>query len=105
MNISKADSDKIRRLVQEGKRIAQISSEDFPDLDYWDVYFEALGGGERSAQGIKKMITNRVNTLVECQDKKDRAIIANDLQGLVWHLYRDHKTNTEKLQKIRKALE
>ena len=38
MEITKADSQKMRRLAQEGKQISKIVAEDFPKLDYWDVY-------------------------------------------------------------------
>jgi hypothetical protein len=36
--------------------------------------------------------------------KSERTAIAEELHGLVWHLYENHKTNREKLSKIRAAL-
>lgn len=104
MAIAKADSTKMQRLAKEGKPISKIMSDDFPHLDYSDVYFEVYGAGERSSQGIKRMITTRLEALTESTNKSDRRAIAEELQGLVWHLYDNHKTNQQKLSKIRAAL-
>lgn len=104
MAIGKADSKKMQRLAQEGKTIAKIVTEDFPDLDYWEVYFEVYGAGEKSSLGVKRTITNRLNELVDAS-KAERKEIVEELHGLVWHLYNSHKTNTAKLAKIRAALD
>jgi hypothetical protein len=104
MAISKADSKKMQRLAQEGKTIAKIVTEDFPSLDYWEVYFEVYGAGEKSSLGVKRTITNRLNELVDAA-KTERKEIVEELHGLVWHLYNSHKTNTAKLAKIRAALD
>lgn len=104
MAISKADADKMRRLVQEGKQISKIVSDDFPDLDYWDVLFEVYAQGVRSSRGIKSMITTRLNAMAANKIGAERAAIANELHGLIWDLYNNHKTNHEKLSKIRKVL-
>ena len=103
MAISRKDARKMQRLAQEGKQISKIVQEDFPTLDYWDVYIEIYGSGERSSRGIKKMITIRLNSLVNAT-KNDRRGIVKELQELVWHLYGKHKKNHEKLDKIRKVL-
>lgn len=104
MAISKSDAEKMRRLAQEGKQISKIVSEDFPQLDYWEVYFEVYSVGERSSRGIKRMITNRLNAMAANKSKSERTGIAEELHGLVWHLYENHKTNREKLSRIREAL-
>ena len=104
MAILKADADKMRRLAHEGNQISRIVAEDFPQLDYWEVYFEVYSVGERSSRGIKRMITTRLNTMAKSKSKSERAVIAEELQGLVWHLYDNHKNNREKLSKIRAAL-
>ena len=104
MAISKADSERMIRLAKEGKQISKIVSEDFPSLDYFDVYIEVYGKGERSAQGIKRMITTRISAIAESGAKTERRQIAEELQGLVWHLYRNHKNNQDKLAKIRAVL-
>ena len=104
MSINRTDAEKMRRLAQEGKKISNVVSEDFPELDYWDVYIEVYGSGERSSLGIKRMITNRLNSLVASTSRIERGKIAKELQGLVWHLYNNHKTNTWKLAKIRETL-
>lgn len=104
MAITKTDSDRMIRLAKEGKQISKIVSEDFPNLDYIDVYFEVYGQGERSSQGIKRMITTRINFIAEAGTKAERRQIAEELQGLVWHLYRNHKNNQEKIGNIRSVL-
>lgn len=55
MAATKKDGDLMRKLAQEGKAISKIAEEDFQGLDYWDVYLEVYGTGERSSQGIKKI--------------------------------------------------
>jgi hypothetical protein len=104
MQISKADSKKMQRLAQEGKKISAIREEYFPNLSYWDVYVEVYGSGKRSALGVKRMITKRIDDVASSTSKKERLEIAFELHELVWHLYNDHKTNHVKLDKIRKAL-
>jgi hypothetical protein len=104
MSVSKADSQKMRRLAQEGKQISRIAEEDFPDLDYWDVYIEVYAAGERSSRGIKRMITTRIDAITYSRNRAERTAIAKELHDLVWHLYENHKINQAKLSKIRAAL-
>jgi hypothetical protein len=104
MTISRSDSEKMRRLAQEGKQISKIMSEDFPGMDYWEVYFEVYSVGERSSRGIKRMITTRLNAMAQSRSESERAAFAEELHELVWHLYRNHKTNRDKLSKIRAVL-
>ena len=104
MAIPKGDVAKMRRLAQEGKQISKIVTEDFPHLEYWEVYFEVYSAGERSSRGIKRMITTRLNAMAASTSKFERTAMARELHGLVWHLYENHKTNREKLSKIRAAL-
>ncbi len=103
MTIPKADSEKMRRLAKEGKQISKIWADDFPELEYLDVYWEVYGSGGRSSQGIKRMITERLNSLVGA-NKAERKIIVAEIDGLVWHLYSNHKQNQQKLEKIRNIL-
>lgn len=104
MAISKSDGDKMRRLAQEGKQISKIVAHDFPDLDYWDVYWEVYGSGERSSRGIKRMITTRLESLIDAGTKAERKATVSEIDDLVWHLYENHKLNQQKLEKIRKVL-
>jgi hypothetical protein len=103
MSISHSDSNKMKTLAQEGRQISKIM-EDFPGYSYWDIYFEVHGRGQRSALGVKRMIANRLNRLVDAT-KEERKTIVDEVDDLVWHLYNNHITNQRKLQKIRKALE
>lgn len=104
MPITKTECKKMQKLVQEGKQISRIRSEDFPQYEYWEIYCEVYSTGGQSAQGIKKMITTKLNSLVDAH-KPDRRVIVEELQGLVLSLYRNHKLNHTKLDKIRKALD
>ena len=104
MVIPKSDSKKMQRLAQEGKQISMIVNEDFPHLDYCDVYFEVYSVGERSSRGIKRMITIRLDAMAKSRSKSERNDMVKELHELVWHLYNNHKTNREKLSKIRAAL-
>lgn len=105
MAVSKADSKKIQELAKEGKQIKQIRTENFPHLSYLDVYLEVRGSDGRSAIGIKRMITGRINALAESRRGAERAELAEELNELVWSLYTNHKANHKKLAQIRKALE
>ncbi|MDQ3060951.1 MAG: hypothetical protein M3R45_15780 [Pseudomonadota bacterium] len=104
MAISKTESQKMQLLAQEGKKISKIVKEDFPSLTYWDVYFEIYGSGEKSSLGIKRTITNRINSVVNSTSKKERTEIAEEINNLVWHLYNNHKANQTKIAAIRGAL-
>lgn len=105
MDISKADSKKMQALASEGKQIKQIREHYFPHLSYGDVYIEVRGGGGRGALGVKRMITARIDAIVESKKIAERTEIAEELNELVWQLYKNHKTNHEKLSRIRKALD
>jgi hypothetical protein len=104
MAISKSDSNKMRELAQEGKPISKIVNDYFPELDYWEVYLQVQGQGGHSAVGVKRTITNRLNEMVTNPSKPEREAIAKELNDLIWTLYNDHKTNHDKLRKIRGAL-
>lgn len=104
MAISKADSEKMQKLAKEGKKISDIWKQYFPKLTYWDVFFEIYDAGGRSAMGVKRMITNRINAIAASTSKSERKELASELQELVWHLYNNHKSNHEKLTAIRQAI-
>lgn len=105
MAIAKSDSQKMQKLAKEGKKIADIWKQYFPKLSYWEVFFEIYDAGGRSALGVKRTITNRINAIVASTSKSDRQKLANELQELVWHLYNNHKSNHKTLSAIRKALD
>jgi len=103
MVIPKKDSDKMKNLVREGKQIAKIAREDFPEYDYWDIYSEVYGSGEQSARGVKTMISNRLNQLLSA-DTQTRQSIINEVNDLIWYLYDNYKGNQRKLERIRSVL-
>jgi len=93
----------MKNLAREGKQISKISVEDFPEYDYWDIYSEVYGAGEQSAQGVKWMITNRLNQLVAA-NARDRQDIIDELNELIWYLYQNYRSNQRKLDNIRQVL-
>jgi len=103
MTISKRDADTMKNLVREGKQITRIVEEDFRQYDYWDIYYKVYGSGEQSAQGVKWMITNRLNQLSSA-DAQTQQEIVEEISDLVWYLYENYKRSQRKLDSIRKAL-
>jgi len=103
MAIPKKDANRMKNLAREGKQISKISAEDFPEYDYWDVYSEVYGAGEQSAQGVKWMITNRLNQLVAA-NSRDKQDIIDELNELIWYLYENYRSNQKKLDNIRQIL-
>lgn len=103
MAVTKKDSAEMKRLAQEGKQISKIQKEDFKEYSYWDIYIEVYGSGERSSVGIKRMITGRLNKLIN-SPKSERRLIVKEIDELVWHLYENHKINQKKIDTIRKTL-
>ena len=99
-------TDAEKRIVQlaaEGWPITKIVEEEFPDWDYADVYWTVRGGGQRSARGIKKMISNRLEDLASASKSERKELIA-EIGELVTHLYGNHKNMSKKLAAIRKVL-
>lgn len=94
------DSAKIIQLAREGKQISRICDEDFPNYDYWDIYLEAYGAGERSSLGVKRMISNRLGK-IPAASRSEQEQIAEEINNLVWHLYNRYKENQQKLDDIR----
>lgn len=88
------------KLAREGKEITKIMKEDFPDYNYWDIYCEIYGAGERSVLGVKRMITNRLNKLTALPANEQQEII-EEIDNLVCHLYSRFKESQEKLDEIR----
>ena len=103
MAIPKRDAGTIKNLAKEGKQISKIVAEDFPEYDYWDVYSVVYAARGQSAQGIKWMITNRLNQLVGA-NAQDRQSIIDELNDLIWNLYENYKSNQRKLDSIRRTL-
>jgi hypothetical protein len=101
--VDKRDSDKMIQLAREGKQITKIFEEDFPNYDYWEVYWEVYGAGERSSLGAKRMISNRLNKLSSASKNEQKQII-DEIDDLVWHLYSRYKENQQKLDQIRSII-
>lgn len=99
------DSEKMIKLAREGKEISKIWENDFPQYDYWDVYCEVYGAGEKSSLGVKRMITNRLNKLTTTLTKAEQQAIIDEIDQLVWHLYSRYKEGQQKIDSIRAVVE
>lgn len=104
MSIPKKERESMKRLAQEGKRISKITEEDFPEYNYWDIYTVIYGSGGRGALGVKRMIANRLYSLMKVKGKKQQEVIIEEIDELVWHLYESLKANQQKLDGVRKIL-
>ena len=104
MAISKKDKLSIQSLAQEGKNISKIMDEDFPELDYWEIYEVVHDGGGKSALGVKRTIANRLNNLAKTRKKQERNEIIEEVEELIWHLYESVKSSHRKLDAIRKVI-
>lgn len=102
--MNKKDSEIMIRLAKEGKHISKISCEDFPEYDYWEIYMEVYGAGERSSVGVKRMITARLNKIAVADKKQDREMIIDEINELVFHLYSRYKSSQQKLDEIRAVI-
>ncbi len=105
MSIPKKDKDTIKKLAREGKQISKISSEDFPEYEYWDIYTVVNDSGGISAQGARAIITNRLNQMISTRRKSEREEIIEEIDDLVWHLYEGLKASQKKLNAIRNVLD
>jgi hypothetical protein len=102
--LNKKDADVMVRLAREGKHISKIWAEDFPEYDYWEVYTEVYGAGERSSVGVKRMITARLNKLSSANKQKDREELIEEINELIFHLYSRYKDSQQKLNEIRSII-
>ena len=102
--MDKRDSEKMVQLAREGKRISKIWEEDFPQYEYMDIYLEVYGAGERTAQGVKKSITHRLNKLSTLPPVEQEDVI-EEINGLVWHLYNRYKESQKRIDQIRSVIE
>lgn len=90
-------------LPREGKSIADIQQQDFPQYEYSEVYWTVKLGGEIGSRGAKYKITKRLNKLVSAPENK-REELVTEIKELVWYLYSRHKENQKKLDEIRKII-
>lgn len=110
MYMEQRDIDTIIRLSKEGKQISRIREEDYPELDYDEIYEIIYEAGERSAQGVKRIISNRINELNDMIAHKDSyqvdelQNIVSEINGWVNFLYERHRANQKKLDSIREVI-
>ncbi|MDP2855779.1 MAG: hypothetical protein Q8N90_01500 [bacterium] len=104
MSIPKKDVEQMKNLAKEGKQISKIVTQDFPQYSYWDIYSEVYGSGMQGAQGVKVMITKRLNQLVKA-NTSERQEIVEELNYLICDIYNRCRSNQSKLDNIRKILQ
>ena len=100
MAIKKRDLEKMNEALMNGTTIADIQR-NFPKYDYWEIYWEV---NDYSFLGKKRMITNRINRIVQSKVPKERREIASQTKELLDQLYSQLKTNSKKLIEIDRVL-
>ena len=96
--MSESIRDIARRMAREGKTVSQISEE--LGIDYGDAWGYVPG----SWQGTKKMITNRINKLINEKNRSVREQLAFEVQEYVDSLYYSGKNLSQMVDRIRKTL-
>ena len=104
MVILEKEKQEMVRLAREGKQIAKIWSENYPQYDYWEIYQVVYEGGESSARGMKSKITTRLNKLVDATTKAERQKLVDEVSQLVSELYENHRSNQKRIDEIRRVI-
>ncbi|MDD6794467.1 MAG: hypothetical protein PUE01_03490 [Clostridiaceae bacterium] len=102
--MDKRDSELIIKLAREGKPISKIFEEDFPEYNYWDIYFTVNDAGEKSSVGVKRMITNRLYKITSLP-KKEQENVIREIDELVCFIYDRYKESQQKLDDIRNIMD
>lgn len=89
----------IRQMAHEGKTIAQIGKD--LGVDYWEVWNHA----ERSWQGTKWVITNRLRLLEKESDQATRERLAEEVAGCVEYIYQRGRQMGRQIDSARKTLD
>lgn len=98
MELDQATIDEIKLQARNGKTIAQIGKE--LKVDYWEVWNYA----ERSWQGTKWIITNRLKFLAKEDDPDIRERLANEADECVDYLFDQGKRMGRQIDRARKTL-
>ena len=97
VELDQATIDEIRLQARNGKTIAQIGKE--LRVDYWEVWNYA----ERSWQGTKWIITNRLKLLAKENDPGIRERLANEADECVEYLFGQGKRMGVRLIALERA--
>ncbi len=103
--MNRKDKAKIKQLVYEGKQISAIQRHDFPNSTYNEIMEVVWEEGIKSAQGMQRMITARLNQLKNAGKRDEREKLVAEIRGLGRTLYNRLISNQKKLDKIRKTME
>lgn len=93
--------EKMNLRISQGTTIAQLSR-DFPDYDYWDIYWSV---NDYSILGKKRAISNKIEKLRGSVSKKEKERYLDEIQDILNSLYDLLKQNGNKLQEIGKIIE
>lgn len=99
MEMGDVEKDRAWQMAHEGKTIAQISKE--LDLDYWQVWQNV----ERSWQGTKWIVTNRLNLLVKENDPAIREQLVSEAKECIEYLYQRGRHMGKQMDRARNALD
>lgn len=102
MSISEKDKDAILRLRTEGKTCSKIWSDDYPQLDYWDIMGVIYDDGSRTALGTKRAIANRCKKIGQIDNQGQRMEIAKEIDNLARQLYQMILDNQKRFEEVRK---
>ena len=103
MPLTTTEKKQIENFIKEGKKIADIRRENFPNSTYGEIYSVAHERTDGSSLGIKKKITYQLKRLVA--SNPGLANDAKEIQDHVNALYKQHKEMSGKLSEIREVLE
>lgn len=100
MAIKKHELTAMNDALEKGKTIAQLSNK-YPQYDYWEIYWEVK---DLSFLGKKRIITNRLKSIVKSKSRSERESLAEEAQELLNEMYERLKENSKKLIEIDRVL-
>ena len=95
--------EQVERMIGEGKTIVQVCNA--LGLEWPDVADYLHSVDKRSWRGAKRVITNRLNSLVKENDPVEREILAAEADKWVDYLYCDGKRLGEQVDRARNFID
>jgi len=98
MSIPKNDLEEMNNLLTKGSNISDLVKK-YPAYDYVEIYTSV---NNNSILGKKRMVTNRINSLVNKSSKNERKKLSLEAKEILDELYKLLKINSSKLIDIEK---
>ena len=98
MELETIEIAKAQLMASEGKTISEISKE--LNVDYWEVWNHV----DRSWQGTKWVITNRLKKLAKEKDQSTREQLADEVAECINYLYTQGRSMGKQIDQARKTL-